>query len=121
MKSTILIADRNPYVRKFLQRELLNAGHMVALAENARQVLLMVERDPSLKLVIIDPDLPDRDMLSIVDRLRLLKPALPVLIHSLPEEYTERPSDQCVWFVEKGGNSVDAIISLVGQRLNDFL
>jgi len=121
MKSTILIADRNPYVRKFLQRELINAGYTVALAENARQVLLMVERDPSLKLVIIDPDLPDKDMLSIVDTLRLLNPALPVLIHSLPEEYTEKRNDQRVWFVEKGGSSADAIISLVERRLNDFL
>jgi DNA-binding NtrC family response regulator len=117
MKSTILIADRNPYVRKFLQRELTNAGHKVALAENARQILLMIERDPSLRLVIVDPDLPDRDMTPVFENLRLHHPCLPVLVHSLPEEYTEKCAGLRTWFVEKRGSSVEAIITMVDRIL----
>jgi DNA-binding NtrC family response regulator len=117
MKSTILIADRNPYVRKFLKRELINAGYEVLMAENARQVMLLVDRDPSLKLVIIDPDLPDKDMPSIFEELRSHGPFLPVLVHCFAEEYTDTCSGQGTWFVEKGGNSVEAIISMVKRVL----
>jgi DNA-binding response OmpR family regulator len=60
-KPTILIADRNPYVRRFLQRELTNAGYEVLPAENGRQVLFWIDRHASLDLAILDLDLPDTD------------------------------------------------------------
>jgi DNA-binding NtrC family response regulator len=116
MKSTILIADRNPYVRRFLQRELIHAGYDVLLAENARQVQLIVDRDPSLKLVIIDPDLPDKETAALFEDLRSNRCSLPVLVHCLPEEYADVCSATGTWFVEKGGNSVEAILAMV-QRL----
>ena len=55
---TILIADRNSHVRKFLQREMTAAGYRVRLAENAGEVLKCAFRHEPLDLVILDPDLP---------------------------------------------------------------
>jgi DNA-binding response OmpR family regulator len=118
MTSTILIADRNPYIRKFLQRELINAGFEVLLAENARQVLLLVDRHPSLVLIILDPDLPDKDMISILDDIRLHGPFLPVVVHGHPNGETENNYGAGIWFVEKRGNSIEVIIRMVREILN---
>jgi DNA-binding NtrC family response regulator len=117
MKSTLLIADRNPYVRSFLQRELVNAGYNVLLAENARQVQFLVEREPSLKLVVIDPDLPDKETQALLDDLRSCNCALPILVHCLPEQYPEVCCGPGTWVVEKDGNSVDNIIAMVKRIL----
>jgi len=118
MKPTILIADRNPYVRKFLQRELINAGYEVLPAENARQVVLLVDRAPSLVLIIVDPDLPDKDMTSIFEELHSRVPSLPVLVHSHAAEDKERYSGYGIWFVEKRGSSIEVIIRTVREILS---
>lgn len=118
IKPTILIADRNPYVRKFLQRELINAGCEVLLAENARQVLLLAGREPALVLVILDPDLPDGDVISILDDLRQRNPSPAVLVHGHPAEEADKYCGQGVWFVEKRGSSIEVIIRMVGEILS---
>jgi DNA-binding response OmpR family regulator len=114
---TILIADRNPYVRRFLQRELINAGYEVLLAENGRQVLFCIDRHASLDLAILDPDLPDTDTATLFENLHHRIPRIPIVVHSHRGEDAECVGGSGVWFVEKRGNSIEGIIQMVGDIL----
>ena len=51
---TILIADRNPHVRKFLQREMTTAGYRVQLADTAREVLKWAFQIASIRRIVQD-------------------------------------------------------------------
>ena len=84
---TILIADRNSHVRKFLQREMTAAGYRVRLAESAGEVLKCAFRHEPLDLVILDPDLPGAEDTSLLQHLFDRIPALPVVVHSYSAEY----------------------------------
>lgn len=114
---TILIADRNPYVRRFMQREMKNAGYEVMLAENGRQLLFWVERRLALDLVILDPDLPDTDPAALLAKIRRRAPALPVIIHGHTGEAADNLCCTGAWFVEKGGNSIERMIQMAGRIL----
>lgn len=115
--ATILIADRNPYVRKFLQREMHNAGYEVLLAENGRQVLFWVDRQAALNLVVLDPDLPDMDAATLLAKLHHQIPHLPVLVHGHPGEETDKLAGGRTWFVEKRGNSIERMLHMVSKIL----
>ena len=114
---TILIADRNPYVRRFLQRELTNAGYKVLPAENGRQVLYWIDRHPSLDLAILDLDLPDMEADALFEHLRHHIPTIPLVVHSHPDDNIRALNGNGVYFVEKKGNSIEGIIRMVGHIL----
>lgn len=114
---TILIADRNPYVRRFLQRELTNAGYEVLLADNGRQVLFWIDRRASLDLAILDLDLPDMDADTLFEHLRQRIPFIPIVVHSHPSEELQALHGNGVYFVEKKGNSIEGILRMVGSIL----
>lgn len=113
----ILIADRNPYVRQFLEREMSHVGYRVRLAENGRQLIFWSHPPESPDLVIIDPDLPDTDAGELLTELRQYAPDLPVVIHCHNlDDIAPLPGNQ-IWFIEKHGNSIEKIIQLVGRLL----
>lgn len=53
---TILIADRNPHVRKFLMREFAADGFLVQVAKSGQEVLRLVFSHKHLDLLVLDPD-----------------------------------------------------------------
>ena len=79
---TILVADRNPHVRKFLARELSMEGFKVLLAKNANKIVNGTYHTEPIDLIIIDPDLFDGDQGSLINQLQNRVPMLPVVIHS---------------------------------------
>jgi DNA-binding NtrC family response regulator len=107
---TILIADRNPRVRGFLQRELSIAGYRVRLAESARDLLEWAcDRDP-VDLIILDPDLPDAVDPHLMGLLRKRMPGVPVVIHAHPSQVVPGQADADSFVrVEKGGSSVERL------------
>lgn len=117
----ILIADRNPHVREFLKREMTADGYRVQLAENARQLFKWIHHNEHLDLLIVDPDLPDMDVPSLLSQLREQFPLLPVVVHTLLTEKFD-PSDR--WsdfpFVEKQGGSIEVLKKLVFDILHKF-
>ncbi|MBR9981780.1 MAG: response regulator [Desulfatitalea sp.] len=115
--ATILIADRNPYVRQFLQREMHRAGYAVLLADSGRQVLFWVERGLALDLIILDPDLPDADICHLLKQLNHRFPQLPIVIHGHAEDEAKCIHNKGIRFVEKGGNSVERIVQVVENAL----
>ena len=115
---TILIADRNSHVRKFLQREMTAAGYRVRLAESAGEVLKCAFRHEPLDLVILDPDLPGAEDTNLMQHLMDRVPALPVIVHSYPAEYGNAAAHPAkVVFVEKMGSSVERLKQVVHETL----
>ena len=115
---TLLIADRNPHVRTFLQREMTAAGYRTRMAENARQVLKLAFQGEPLDMIILDPDLPDADETHMLEQLLDRIPMLPVVMHTYASEYgTGLKDKKDVIFVEKGGRSVERLKQVVYEAL----
>ena len=111
---TILIADRNPHVRKFLQREMTAAGYRVQLADTAHEVIKRVFSREPLDLVILDPDLPAADESQMLHHLLNRVPALPVVVHTYASEYGDAFKNmEELFFVEKGGSSIERLKQVV--------
>jgi DNA-binding NtrC family response regulator len=107
---TIVIADRNPHVRGFLQREMSRAGYRIRLAESVQELLKWTFDHEPIDLIIMDPDLPDAVDSQVLTALQNLLPPVPVIIHThyahtLPEAKT----GATFITVEKGGSSVERL------------
>ena len=105
---TILVADRNPHVRKFLARELSLEGFRVLLAENANKVVRRTYHTEPIDLIIIDPDFFDGDQDTLIKQLQNRTPMLPVVIHSFQSDGEPYPSDsRHTFFIEKREDSIE--------------
>lgn len=117
----ILIADRNQHVREFLKRELMAEGYRVGLAKNVQEVLKKVYHSETLDLLILDPDLPGIDKLSLFKKLQDRIPALPVVVHTYLTDLTDYTDDTDILsevaFVEKSGSSVEGLKKTVYAML----
>ena len=116
---TILIADRNPNVRELLKRELVAEGYRVLLAKSGREVLgCMEDASGGPDLLIVDPDLPDMDEISLPQAMRTRAPGLPVVIHTFLADYIHPPAvPNSAAVVEKDGRHVDRLKSVVHDLL----
>jgi DNA-binding NtrC family response regulator len=118
-KPTILIVDRNPNVRKYLKREFGCEGYHIQQAENCRKLLQMINDNPKLDLIIIDPDLPDVEEKLLLRKLQSMQPRTQVVIHTLIADYLAHCSVRLkTVFVEKDGNSIERLKHVVAHQLN---
>ena len=114
----ILVADRNQHVREFLKRELMAEGYGVRLAKNVQEVLKKVYHTETLDLLILDPDLPGTDKLSLLKKLQNRIPALPVVVHTYLTDYNDYTNELSkLAFVEKSGSSVESLKKMVHEIL----
>lgn len=106
----LLIADRNAHIREFLKREMTLEGYTVYLADNGDAVMKRIHAGEGIDLLIIDPEIPRCEELSLMKRLGSLIPPLPIILHISPASVDwlhDLPSDTAV--VEKGGNSIELL------------
>ena len=110
----ILIADRNPHVRRFLKRELEAEGYRIRLAESGIEVLKWAFHPDPLDLIILDPDLPDTVAGQLMDKLKDRIPPLKIVIHAFLSDYAA-PHDtlSADAFIEKGGNSSETLKKVI--------
>ena len=110
----ILIADRNPHVRRFLKRELEAEGYRIRLAESGVEVLKWAFHPDPLDLIILDPDLPDTVAGQLMDKLKDRIPPIKVVIHAFLSDYAA-PHDKLSAdaFIEKGGNSIESLKKVI--------
>lgn len=114
----ILIADRNPHVRRFIAREMAAAGCRVQEAESGADVLRQIYRNEAIDLLILDPDLPDVDSTVLLKRLRNRIPFLPVVIHAFASDREDHPDYlRSEAFVEKRGASIERLKEVVRNKL----
>lgn len=115
----LLIADRNPHVRKFLRREMTAEGYQVRLAKSAREVLNRVYSSEPFDLIILDPDLSDASEVNLFERLEDRIPALPIVIHGFLIDYQESSTvNRSATFVAKQGNSSETLKKVVYELLS---
>ena len=106
----ILIADRNPRIRDFVQRELKSEGHRVYSADNADQLKNWIHRPGKLDALVIDPDMPGLEDPAAFGRMLAERPTLTVIFHCLASDcFSIRTPGRAVAFVEKSGQSVDLL------------
>lgn len=110
----ILIADRNPHVRRFLKRELEAEGYRIRLAESGVEVLKWAFHPDPLDLIILDPDLPDTVAGQLMEKLKDRIPPIKVVIHAFLSDYAA-PHDKLSAdaFIEKGGNSSESLKKVI--------
>ena len=110
----IVIADRNPHVRRFLKRELEAEGYRIRLAESGVEVLKWAFHPDPLDLVILDPDLPDTVAAQLINKLKDRIPPLKVVIHAFLSDYAA-PHDKLSAdaFIEKGGYSIESLKKVI--------
>ncbi len=113
---TILVADRNRYVREFLRRELTEEGYEIILAKSAQEILDLIQGKRDMHLLILDVDVPCAKEMSILEKAENRIPPLPVVVHSFSSDYREgmSQSDTTV-FVEKMGTNVDQLKRVVSE------
>ena len=93
-------------------------GYQVRLAENGRQLIKTVYYHEHLHLLIMDPDLPDIDVSSLMKKLNDRIPFLPVVVHTFPSDYAEYSEVLKDFpFVEKKGSSIEHLKQVVSDIL----
>ncbi len=106
----ILVADRNPRIRDFVQRELKTDGYRVYTVENFDQLKNWLSRPGILHILVIDPSMIGLENRNQLEGLLVNRPAMPVIFHCMASDCLDlEPAERCVFFVEKSGQSVDII------------
>ncbi len=115
-KWILLVVDRNPYIRSFLQRELSTAGYEVGLAANGRQAMEWVGSSRPFDLLIIDPDLPDVSGEELLHKLYSKMPNLPIVVHTLFLDYEKyHKTKKVTACIEKSGSSIEKLKAAVSK------
>jgi PAS domain S-box-containing protein len=97
----VLVVDDDPMVRRTLAQLLSHLGFSVTEAASGPEALALFQAQPSrFRLVVIDQTMPGLSGDGVIERLRRLRPALPVVLVS---GYSARElvADECVAFVAK--------------------
>jgi DNA-binding NtrC family response regulator len=113
-KRCILIADRNPHVRKFLKREMMAEGYQIKIAGSYAEVIESAYANNIIDVIILDPDLPGDNNSNLIKTLRSRIPAIPVIIHAFGGDTKhENISSGDEIFVEKQANSIEQLKKVV--------
>jgi CheY-like chemotaxis protein len=75
---TILVADDEPDIRKFLREVLNSVGYEVFEAENGKEVIHQVEGS-QIDLVILDLAMPVQEGIETIQNLRRIRPQLKII------------------------------------------
>ena len=117
-RTKILVIDDDPRDRDLVVAVLEEKGYEVICADNGRIGLMLChQRTPDA--VVLDLDMPGIDGLSLLPQLRILHPALPVVVFSgrSPHEVEEELLNQgATAFIQKAFS-----LDLLGSALREVL
>jgi two-component system cell cycle sensor histidine kinase/response regulator CckA len=82
--ASILLVEDNPMVRRSVESSLRSMGYVVTAVGTGEQCLAALRKEPaaSLDLLITDVVMPEMSGKQLIDRVRELRPSLPVLFMS---------------------------------------
>jgi len=104
---TILIADRNPYVRELLRRTLTAEDYHVWTAKDGMEVFMVLNVNKTPDLVILDGDIRHIMGMRILDWLKNYDSCMPIVVHDAAA------------FLEDSGNNVDGFTAVVAGVLRE--
>src|SRR5712675_131575 len=113
-KSRILIIDDESAIRDSLKMTLEYEGYEVIGAATGQEGIALVERETP-DLVLLDVKMPGMDGLEVLDRLRALNDALPVVVvsgHGTISTAVEATKKGAFDFIEKPFASERVLVSL---------
>jgi CheY-like chemotaxis protein len=97
----ILYVDDDPLLRLATKRMLRRAGATCLPAGSHAQALALAAGDPHLELAILDFHMPDGCVGRLVERLKIVRPALPLIGTSGAERRRQFAQLGVTWFLEK--------------------
>lgn len=115
----IIIADRNPNIRKLLMRELSSCGGGICPAKNMGEVFHLLDCPDGITLLIIDPDLPGGgDVAGLMHRWSG-RPDLTLIVHAhLSGNPCELFLPRGVIIIEKAPDSIEKLRKTVSYLLH---
>lgn len=91
------------------------------LIDSSRGLLEYLQSSTGFDLIIIDPDMPDFESDALLMMIGDRMPGIAVIIHTYLSDFKWEGKKLAVWAqVEKKGNSIDSIRSIIKQ-LPDFM
>ena len=114
----ILLVEDEANQRLLYQMELEDEGYHVVLASDGREALLMA-REAHPDLLVLDLKMPGMDTIEILERMRIMSPQLPVIIHSA---YEGSKSNFLTWVVDAyvtKSSDPDALKEAINQVLSE--
>lgn len=115
----ILVADRNPRIRDFMERELRKEGYRVAMVETVAHLMHWLTPGRLPDLLVLDPDLPGGGTEEQIWPLLTRFSHLPVVFHCLSTDIPmPMPSMACTVIVEKSASSIDLLKRQIKLLLN---
>ncbi len=119
-KYTILIADSNIHVRRFLVRELSSPSYEIIQAANHMQLFARIFGKKTPDLIVFDMNIPYINCLDVLKQLLNITPPIPIIIYSYLSEYKDHPLVKDTHgFVEKNGN-IAALQNKISEVLNYY-
>src|ERR1700680_453040 len=94
-RETILVVDDEQMVLGLADLMLTRFGYRVVTAANGKEALRLFEKKPELEvhLALVDLVMPEMNGIEVVERIRELRPSLPVLYFSAySEDDSVRPT-----------------------------
>ncbi len=100
---TILVVDDEKFMRRLAVSMLERYGYNVLIATSGKEVLQMFEVWPDFKvdLAVIDIVMPEMDGFELAERIRNIRPRLPILYMSGHPDKAELPQALTIPFVPK--------------------
>ncbi|MBI2267143.1 MAG: response regulator [Armatimonadetes bacterium] len=100
-RTKVLVVDDDRFVRQILQETLESEGYAVQTADNGQKVLDLL-KDDEFEVVLTDMDMPQMDGLTLISRLKEVRPDLPVVVLS-------------------GTTDLDTVIEAMKRGASDYL
>ncbi len=118
MSATVLVVDDEKNIRTTLMRSLELEGYRCETAEDARSAMDAFEGQ-ACDIALLDVQLPDGNGLDVLDRMKRMRPEVPVIVmsgHGTIEMALEAIKKGAHDFVEKP-LSIDKILIVIGHAL----
>lgn len=116
----ILVTDINLHVRNFLQRELEKEGYTVHTVKTGSMALERIFGFSALDLIILDPEIFPAIDQAFIEEIVRQKSSLQIIIHTYADSIGEIKAGNNLYFVEKGGQSIGVLKSVIRARFKLF-
>lgn len=114
----IVVVDRNPHIRRLVQRELTSAGYMVFAPVSETELMDLFSGKNRVDLLIIDPEVLGNNLNLVTNRICEFYPDLPVIVHSLAVDKDEPlPFKAVLGRIEKNWDSIGELKKVMAKMI----